>query len=145
MLFDDSIQSLAYSISKKEVSRPKVNDIFQKPQNTKYLDANLSIICVDKPAKNLKNTNFKIFMWIWEKKGQTDIDFEINDILKNEGKINYAPTLSFIVDETILDCEYRRVAGMIPNNIIPSPTDFCGELDKIKYIDEVRKKILYSL
>ena len=102
----------------------KINDIYK---------VSLAVVCLNSNSTNIKNTMFKIFLWVWDDADKGKIDGKISEVIhtKNMNYI-YAPFMSFILDNSLKTNDYKELCLKISSDFKELNTTF----DKNDYINK---------
>ena len=102
----------------------KINDIYK---------VSLAVVCLNSNSTNIKNTMFKIFLWVWDDADKGKIDGKISEVIhtKNMNYI-YAPYMSFILDNSLKTNDYKELCLKISSDFKELNTTF----DKNDYINK---------
>lgn len=86
----------------------KINDIYK---------ASLAIVCVNSNSTSIENNMFKIFLWVWDDIDKAKIDGKISEVIHTKNmNYNYAPYMSFILDNSLKTNNYKELCLKISSD-----------------------------
>ena len=129
MLYDDTIQPLVYSF------RGNTDN------NSVYSNSILAIIYTNKPAR-IEDKYFKVFIWEWENQNRDYVNSLVEELTGQHFFYSELPNYSFILDNNIVNMDYKELCSKISLNFIPTGEDFQGNASKDTFIYNLKTTLL---